>query len=102
VSLGNSGAEFVNGIDGWVDFSTQSFPGSAERLNYLRKSNIADNQQIYIAALVLFTAGNRAVDKGEADTVGDGCQSILERPSNTGCLCYQALSSLNIGQSRFA
>ena len=90
VLLGNSGAELGDGIDGRVDFPPQGFLGATERFNHLRKANIANNEQIHITAVVLLTPGNRAVDQGNADTVGNGCQGTLQGLSNAGGFGYQA------------
>jgi hypothetical protein len=69
----NSGAELGNGIDRRVDFTSQGFLGTLERLYYFRKGGIANNEQVYITAVVLFTSRNGAVDEGNNNAVCKGC-----------------------------
>lgn len=64
-------------VDGSVDGAGELPLRSAERQGDVRQAHVPDDQQIDIARRMLFGPGNRAMNEGDADAMGDPRQGTL-------------------------
>gem|GEM_PF-6206857 len=83
--------EFVRRINRGIDLTTEYFLRLLEVRYDFRKSDIADNQKIYIASGTFLSFGYRTVDKRHLNMVGTLSQSGAQGIADSRCFEDQAL-----------
>ena len=83
--------EFVQGVDGWIDFPSQPLLGASQRSHDVLERRVTDDEQIDVAGGTKFTTGGGAEDKRHQHALAEGSQRLSEQIGQSRRLCEQAL-----------
>lgn len=83
--------EFVQGVDGWIDFPSQPLLSASQRRHDVLERRVTDDQQVDVAGGAKFTTGGGAEYKRHQHALAEGSQRLSEQIGQSRRLCEQAL-----------
>lgn len=83
--------EFVQRVDGWIDFPSQPLLSASQRRHDVLERRVTDDEHVDVAGGAEFTTGGGAEYKRHQHALAEGRQRLSKQIGQPRSLCEQAL-----------